>query len=261
MKPAALLILLFLSCPACLMADNAALAARAREQVGVTVSYNGGYQSIPYPNGDVPLETGVCTDVVIRAMRAFGLDLQKAVHEDMKAHFSKYPKIWGLKTTDRSIDHRRVPNLRTFFARKGWSVPITENAADYEPGDLVTWNLSDSIPHIGIVSDRKTEEGTPLIIHNVGAGTQEEDFLFSHTITGHYRPVLAERKQNFRRFSRSCMDIRGMSRDRKKAALSLSLIHPVRNAHEPSCQKRGLPSSCAHGYTCILRLYQQAGRR
>ena len=183
MKPAALLILLFLSCPACLMADNAALAARAREQVGVTVSYNGGYQSIPYPNGDVPLETGVCTDVVIRAMRAFGLDLQKAVHEDMKAHFSKYPKIWGLKTTDRSIDHRRVPNLRTFFARKGWSVPITENAADYEPGDLVTWNLSDSIPHIGIVSDRKTEEGTPLIIHNVGAGT------------GHYRPVLAERKQ------------------------------------------------------------------
>ena len=195
MKPAALLILLFLSCPACLMADNAALAARAREQVGVTVSYNGGYQSIPYPNGDVPRETGVCTDVVIRAMRAFGLDLQKAVHEDMKAHFSKYPKIWGLKTTDRSIDHRRVPNLRTFFARKGWSVPITENAADYEPGDLVTWNLSDSIPHIGIVSDRKTEEGTPLIIHNVGAGTQEEDFLFSHAITGHYRPVLAEGKQ------------------------------------------------------------------
>lgn len=97
MKPAALLILLFLSCPTCLMADNAALAARAREQVGVTVSYNGGYQSIPYPNGDVPRETGVCTDVVIRAMRAFGLDLQKAVHEDMKAHFSKYPKIWGLK--------------------------------------------------------------------------------------------------------------------------------------------------------------------
>lgn len=195
MKPAALLSFLFLSCSACLMADNAALAAKAREQVGVTVSYNGDYQSIPYPNGDVPLETGVCTDVVIRAMRAFGLDLQKAVHEDMKAHFSKYPKIWGLKTTDRSIDHRRVLNLRTFFARKGWAVPITENAVDYKPGDLVTWNLSDSIPHIGIVSDRKTKEGTPLIIHNVGSGTQEEDFLFSHTITGHYRPVLAEGKQ------------------------------------------------------------------
>ena len=117
MKPAVLLTFLFLSCSACLMADNAALAAKAREQIGVTVSYNGGYQTIPYPNGDVPKETGVCTDVVIRAMRAFGLDLQKAVHEDMKAHFSKYPKLWGLKTTDRSIDHRRVPNLRALFAR------------------------------------------------------------------------------------------------------------------------------------------------
>lgn len=190
MKPTVLLSLLLLSCSACLMADNAALAAKAREQIGTTVSYNGAYQSIPYPNGDVPLETGVCTDVVIRAMRAFGLDLQKAVHEDMKAHFSKYPNIWGLKTTDRSIDHRRVPNLRTFFSRQGWSVPITKTAADYKPGDLVTWNLADSIPHIGIVSDRKTEEDTPLIIHNVGCGVQEENFLFSHTITGHYRPVL-----------------------------------------------------------------------
>ena len=119
MKPAVLLTFLFLSCSACLMADNAALAAKAREQIGVTVSYNGGYQTIPYPNGDVPKETGVCTDVVIRAMRAFGLDLQKAVHEDMKAHFSKYPKLWGLKTTDRSIDHRRVPNLRAFFCPEG----------------------------------------------------------------------------------------------------------------------------------------------
>lgn len=190
MKPTVLLSLLLLSCSACLMADNAALAAKAREQIGTTVSYNGAYQSIPYPNGDVPLETGVCTDVVIRAMRAFGLDLQKAVHEDMKAHFSKYPNIWGLKTTDRSIDHRRVPNLRTFFSRQGWSVPITKTAADYKPGDLVTWNLADSVPHIGIVSDRKTEEDTPLIIHNVGCGVQEENFLFSHTITGHYRPVL-----------------------------------------------------------------------
>lgn len=190
MKIPALLTLLFLSCSACLVADNAALAAKAREQIGVTVSYNGGYQSIPYPGGDVPKETGVCTDVVIRAMRAFGLDLQKAVHEDMKAHFSKYPKNWGLKTTDRSIDHRRVPNLRTFFSRRGWSVPITKTAADYKPGDLVTWNLGGSVPHIGIVSDKKTEEGTPLIIHNIGGGTQEEDCLFLYTITGHYRPVL-----------------------------------------------------------------------
>lgn len=196
MNITALLALLFLSCSACLMADNTALAAKAREQIGVTVSYNPGYQSIPYPGGDVPRETGVCTDVVIRAMRAFGLDLQKAVHEDMKAHFSKYPKNWGLKTTDRSIDHRRVPNLRTFFSRRGWAVPVTKNAADYQPGDLVTWNLGDTVPHIGIVSDKKTEGGTPLIIHNVGAGAQEEDFLFSHTITGHYRPVLDKEKRD-----------------------------------------------------------------
>lgn len=196
MNITALLSLLFLSCSACLMTDNVALAAKAREQIGVTVSYNGGYQSIPYPNGDVPKETGVCTDVVIRAMRAFGLDLQKAVHEDMKAHFSKYPKNWGLKSTDRSIDHRRVPNLRTFFSRQGWSLPVTKTAADYQPGDLVTWNLGDAVPHIGIVSDKKTEEGTPLIIHNIGCGTQEEDCLFLYTITGHYRPVLDTGKQS-----------------------------------------------------------------
>lgn len=136
MKPAVLLTFLFLSCSACLMADNAALAAKAREQIGVTVSYNGGYQTIPYPNGDVPKETGVCTDVVIRAMRAFGLDLQKAVHEDMKAHFSKYPKLWGLKTTDRSIDHRRVPNLRAFFARKDGPFPLRKPRRTTSPA---TW--------------------------------------------------------------------------------------------------------------------------
>ena len=117
MKFAAALSFLFLSCSAFLMADNAALAAKAREQIGVTTSYDGSYQVIPYPNGDVPKDTGVCTDVVIRALRAFGLDLQKAVHEDMRANFSRYPNLWGLKGTDRSIDHRRVPNLRTFFTR------------------------------------------------------------------------------------------------------------------------------------------------
>ena len=191
MKFAAALSFLFLSCSAFLMADNAALAAKARGQIGVTTSYDGSYQVIPYPNGDVPKNTGVCTDVVIRALRAFGLDLQKAVHEDMKANFSRYPNLWGLKGTDRSIDHRRVPNLRTCFTRKGWSVPVTKTAADYLPGDLVTWNLdAGGVPHIGIVSDKKTEQGTPLIIHNIGSGTQEEDCLFSFTITGHYRPVL-----------------------------------------------------------------------
>lgn len=192
MKFAAALALLFFSCSAFAAGDNAALAAKAREQIGVTTSYNGSYQVIPYPGGDVPQETGVCTDVVIRALRAFGLDLQKAVHEDMKAHFSKYPKNWDLKSTDRNIDHRRVPNLRTFFTRKGWSLPVTQTAADYRPGDLVTWDLGGGIPHIGIVSDRKTEAGTPLIIHNIGGGTQEEDCLFSFTVTGHYRPVLQD---------------------------------------------------------------------
>lgn len=195
MKPAALLTLLFLSCPAFLLADNAALAAKAREQIGVTTSYNGAYQSIPYPNGDVPQDTGVCTDVVIRALRAFGLDLQKAVHEDMKANFSKYPRIWGLKSTDRSIDHRRVPNLRTFFTRRGWSVPVTKTAEDYHPGDIVTWDLGSGVPHIGIVSDQKTENGTPLIIHNIGSGAKEEEFLFSCVITGHFRPVLDVKKR------------------------------------------------------------------
>lgn len=195
MKKSILLSLVFLSCSADLMADNAALASKAREQIGVTLSYNSAYCTMPYPGGDIPKETGVCTDVVIRAMRAFGLDLQKAVHEDMKANFSKYPKIWGLKTTDRNIDHRRVPNLRTFFTRKGWSLPVTKTAADYKPGDLVTWNLAGNLPHIGIVSDKKTEAGTPLIIHNIGCGAQEEDCLFSFTITGHYRPVLNEGKR------------------------------------------------------------------
>lgn len=191
MKKPLLLALLFCACAPWLMADNAALVSKAREQIGVTVSYNSGYTVIPYPNGDVPKETGVCTDVVIRAMRTQGLDLQQAVHQDMKANFGRYPKNWGLKTTDRSIDHRRVPNLRTFFTRKGWSLPVTDKPGDYQPGDIVTWNLSGGgVPHIGIVSDRKTASGTPLIIHNIGCGAQEEDCLFSYTLTGHYRPVL-----------------------------------------------------------------------
>lgn len=189
MKPVIFFTLLFLACSACLRADNAALAAKAREQIGVTISYNGAYQSISYPNGDVPKETGVCTDVVIRALRGFGLDLQQAVHEDMKSNFSKYPKLWGLKSTDRNIDHRRVPNLRTFFTRKGWAVPVTKKAEDYRPGDIVTWDLTPGLPHIGIVSDKKAEDGTPLIIHNIGSGTREEEGLFSYTITGHFRPV------------------------------------------------------------------------
>lgn len=157
----------------------------------MTLSYDGGYKSIPYPNGDVPMETGVCTDVIIRAYRALGFDLQKLVHEDMKKHFSKYPKLWGLSRTDRSIDHRRVPNLQVFFARHGKELAVTRNPADYKTGDIVTWNLahpSRSLPHIGIVSDKKSIDGkTPLIVHNIGGGAQVEDMLFNYKITGHYR--------------------------------------------------------------------------
>jgi uncharacterized protein len=164
------------------------LIASARAQIGVTVSYDAAYRVLDYPGGDVPKETGVCTDVIVRALREQGIDLQKDMHEDMKKAFSAYPKRWGLKTTDRNIDHRRVPNMMTYFRRQGWSVPISKKPEDYASGDLVTWDLvPGTLPHIGIVSDRKSPAGVPLIIHNIGRGTQEEDILFTYTITGHYR--------------------------------------------------------------------------
>jgi uncharacterized protein YijF (DUF1287 family) len=164
--------------------------ASARKQVGVTLVYDPAYVRLPYPGGDVPQERGVCTDVVIRALRPHGLDLQKAVHEDMRAHFGLYPKKWGLRAPDRNIDHRRVPNLQTWFARQGWSLRPTREASSYRPGDLVTWMLPGNLPHIGIVSDRRSLTGTPLIIHNIGRGTREENILFDYPITGHYRPKL-----------------------------------------------------------------------
>lgn len=164
------------------------IASAALAQVGVTTGYDPAYRRLDYPGGDVPQSTGVCSDVVVRALReAAAVDLQKAVHEDMRAAFSAYPQNWGLKNPDRNIDHRRVPNLRTFFARRGWALPATTTAREYRPGDIVTWDLGRGIGHIGIVSDRKTPEGTPLIIHNIGQGTREEDVLFAWTITGHYR--------------------------------------------------------------------------
>lgn len=163
----------------------------ARRQIGVTVEYDPAYVSLEYPGGDVPEERGVCTDVVIRALRLLNFDLQKEVHEDMKRHFSAYPGRWGLKGPDKNIDHRRVPNLQTFFKRRGWQLPVTQTAADYKPGDLVTCLLGDYLPHIMIVSDRKNEAGTPLIIHNIGAGTEEEDCLFAFPMTGHYRVNLS----------------------------------------------------------------------
>jgi uncharacterized protein YijF (DUF1287 family) len=164
------------------------LVAAARTQIGITVSYDPSYQSLDYPGGDVATDKGVCTDVVIRAFRkSYNLDLQKAVHEDMKSNFSKYPGIWGLKSTDRNIDHRRVPNLQTYFKRAGYSLPVTKNAADYHPGDLVTCIVPPNLPHIMIVSNRKNSDGVPLVIHNIGRGTLEENRLFEFKLVGHYR--------------------------------------------------------------------------
>jgi len=144
------------------------------------------YFQIPYPNGDVPANKGVCTDVIIRAYRKLGIDLQKEVHLDMTSNFSKYPKIWRLTKPDKNIDHRRVPNLMTFFSRKGTTKPITTNSKDYLPGDIVCWNLGGSITHIGIVVKKKSEE-RHLIVHNIGGGQVIEDCLFDFKIIGHYR--------------------------------------------------------------------------
>jgi uncharacterized protein YijF (DUF1287 family) len=164
------------------------LTEAARDQVGVTVTYDPAYASLDFPGGDIPRERGVCTDVVIRALRdGWGIDLQLAVNRDMKADFAAYPALWGLDRPDRNIDHRRVPNLQTLLARIGAEVPLTEGPAPYLPGDIVTWMLPGNLPHIGIVSDQRSEDGTPLILHNIGAGAKEEDILFAYPMTGHYR--------------------------------------------------------------------------
>ena len=154
------------------------------------VTYDGSYYAIAYPNGDVPSHLGVCTDVVIRSYRSAGIDLQRAVHEDISGNFEAYPsrRIWGMNKPDPNIDHRRVPNLRTFLERHGETIPVTADAADYAAGDLVTWLLPGNLPHIGIVTDRRSVNGErPLIVHNVGAGPKLEDVLFNYAITGHYR--------------------------------------------------------------------------
>ena len=166
---------------------NREIVEAARKQIGVTTRYVPDYIAIAYPGGDVPKETGVCTDVVIRALRGTGHDLQKLLHEDMKSHFSSYPKIWGLKRTDRNIDHRRVPNLKTFFKRRGKSLSVTRKKENYHPGDLVTCTVAGNRPHIMIVSNKKNARGVPLVIHNIGSGAKEEDRLFDFPITGHYR--------------------------------------------------------------------------
>jgi uncharacterized protein len=164
------------------------LTAAARRQIGVTLAYDPAYTRLAFPNGDVSRAKGVCTDVVIRAYRdAFGIDLQALVNADMQRAFGVYPKRWGLRTTDRNIDHRRVPNLQTFLARQGAGRPVSQAAGDWLPGDIFTSLVGGTLPHIGIVSDRRSLFGRPLIIHNIGRGAREEDALFDHKLTGHYR--------------------------------------------------------------------------
>ncbi|NNG00474.1 MAG: DUF1287 domain-containing protein [Desulfobacteraceae bacterium] len=164
------------------------LVTAARDQIGKTILYDPSYKVLGYPNGDAAMDRGVCTDVIIRALRsALDLDLQKSVHEDMALHFSEYPQQWGLTSPDKNIDHRRVPNLRTFFRRKGWSLDISGTAAEYRAGDIVTCIVPPHLPHIMMVSDKKNGHGVPLVIHNIGAGAQEENRLFEFELTGHYR--------------------------------------------------------------------------
>jgi uncharacterized protein YijF (DUF1287 family) len=165
------------------------LVAAAVAQTSQRVVYDGSYRRIPYPGGDVPADIGVCTDVVIRAYRALGIDLQQKVHEDMRAAFAAYPKLWGLRGPDANIDHRRVPNLQAFFRRRGVERRVArEDPATYAAGDLVTWMLPGNLPHIGIVSDQRTAGGVrPLIIHNIGRGPEVEDMLFAYPITGVFR--------------------------------------------------------------------------
>ena len=184
-----ILLLLFSGC-ADAEVNPEDLVQAAIERTGNVVRYDGRYVTIPYPGGDVPGDTGVCTDVIIRSYRKVGIDLQRLVHEDMSAHFVLYPskKLWGLKQPDANIDHRRVPNLRVFFARHGQTLPLSADPHDYLPGDLVTWMLPGELPHIGIVTDRlDSDSGNPLIVHNVGLGPRMEDRLFAYRITGHYR--------------------------------------------------------------------------
>lgn len=163
------------------------LVAAARAQIGVTIRYDPVYTRLAFPNGDVPRDRGTCTDVIVRAYRdAFGADLQALVNADMRAAFGDYPRTWGLTRPDPNIDHRRVPNLRTWLSRHGAALPIPRNAAGWRPGDIVTALVDNRGTHIGLVSDRRGPNGW-LILHNVGAGTREEDALLAWPITGRYR--------------------------------------------------------------------------
>ena len=185
-----ILLALLLSAATAASADPVPdLVAAAKTQIGVTLHYDSSYQRIAYPGGDVPIERGVCTDVVIRAYRKLGIDLQERVHRDMRKAWSAYPHppAWGLKKPDTNIDHRRVPNLAAFFGRHGKTLKPSNDPAAYQPGDIVVWRVPPSLPHIGIVADKRSANGTPLVIHNIGAGTRMDDSLFAFPITGHYR--------------------------------------------------------------------------
>ncbi len=182
-----IIALLFLAFPALAM-EPSRLTEAARGQIGVTTVYDPSYAPLDFPGGDIPRDRGVCTDVVIRALRdGWGIDLQLAVNRDMTADFSAYPQLWGLTRTDRNIDHRRVANLQALLTRVGAALVLDDEPAPYLPGDIVTWNLPGHLSHIGIVSDRLSDQGTPMILHNIGAGAREEDILFSFPMTGHYR--------------------------------------------------------------------------
>ncbi len=184
--------ILFFSLAGAAAADSfeQALVAAALERTAHSVRYDGSYFAIAYPGGDVPADVGVCTDVVIRAYRATGVDLQQLVHEDMSDNFWLYPseRTWGLQKPDSNIDHRRVPNLQVFFQRHGMELPISDRADAFLPGDIVTWTLPGNLPHIGIVSDRvDPASGRRMIVHNIGAGPKLEDMLFDYPVAGHYR--------------------------------------------------------------------------
>ncbi len=187
-KTSITLILVFTSS---LGAQQLSLVDAAKKRLSEFVIYDGSYQKISYPNGDVNKHAGVCSDVVIRSYRALGVDLQKLVHEDMKKNFKAYPKIWGLTKTDTNIDHRRVPNLETFFRRNGTKLKISNNPQDFFPGDIVSWRLDNNLPHIGIVSDvpSKNYPKGYKIIHNIGLGPKLNDMLFDFKIVGHFRYV------------------------------------------------------------------------
>ena len=184
----AIVLLLLLVLPVAAHSPTPAerLVAAAYAQIGVTRVYDPSYRRIAFPGGDVPLERGVCSDVVVRAYRGIGIDLQRLVHDDMRQHFADYPHLWKLTGPDPNIDHRRVANLAAFFARHGGKLPVSAAAEDYRPGDIVTWQLPGGLAHIGLIADRQIE-GRPLVVHNIGAGAQLEDVLFAFPITGHYR--------------------------------------------------------------------------